>query len=342
MGLPYYTMDYGLDISQHDAIKKVEEKAKKYYQQDLGHLSSDEFVEMIMLDAFLILELFRCSPKVVKCNDLKAPLVFDPRMIDDILLDMVMLENQIPPFILDTLLELGCIVAGNPNVEPKEHVVSLALNLFNSEWLAVMSCAPLSAIELQELKSSLQSAECLHVLDVFRRSPLLHGPPHNPSSPNKSLWRLCDKLIPECLKKQYHANQDCKRRRRDRQVIHRVTELREAGVKFRKRNTSRFWDIEFKNGVLEIPSIWIQDGTVAILLNLAAFEHCHLKISDAVIASYAVFMECLIKSSEDVIYLHRHGIIQHLLGHDDEVVDTFKCLQGDVSRYKWRSLCKNC
>ncbi|KAK9733939.1 hypothetical protein RND81_04G102200 [Saponaria officinalis] len=305
-----------------DAIKKVEKKARKYYQQDLGHLSSDEFVEMILLDACFILELFRCSPKVVKCNDSEVPLVFHLRMIDDILLDMVMLENQIPLFVLDTLLGLGCMVAGYPNEEPKEHAVSLALNLFNSEWL---TGAPLQEIELKELKSSLQSAECLHVLDVFRRSLLHHEPQHNPSYPNKSLWRLCDKLIPECLKKRYHTNQDCRRR-----VIHRVAELREAGVKFRKRNTSLFWDIEFKNGVLEIPSILIHDGTKSILLNLAAFEQCHLEISDAVVASYAIFMECLIKSSEDVSYLLRHGIIQHLLGHDDEVVDMLKCVSREM------------
>ncbi|KAK9733937.1 hypothetical protein RND81_04G102000 [Saponaria officinalis] len=248
-------------------------------------------------------------------------------MIDDILLDMVMLENQIPLFVLDTLLRLGCMVAGYPDEEPKEHAVSLVLNLFNSEWL---TGAQLSAIELNELKSSLQSTECFHVLDVFRRSLLHHGPQHNPSYPNKSLWRLCDKLIPECLKKGYQTNQDRKKTRGDGQVIYRVTELREAGVKFRKRNTSLFWDIKFKNGVLEIPSIWIHDGTVSILLNLAAFERCHLEISDAVVASYAIFMECLIKSSEDVSYLHRHGIIQHLLGHDDEVVDMLKCVSREM------------
>ncbi|KAL9235644.1 hypothetical protein vseg_010387 [Gypsophila vaccaria] len=318
----------GHDLSLYiDAIKEVEKRARTCYQQDLGHLSSDQFVEMILLDACFILELFRCSPKVVKSQDSEVSDIFDPRLIDDILLDMVMLENQIPLFILDTLLGLSCVVAGNPNEEPKEPAVSLALNMFSSEWLTGV---PLSRSELKELKSSLQGAECLHVLDVFRQSLLHQGPRANPPYLHKSWWSLRDKILPGCLKKWHNGDKVCKRTQRCRQVIHRVTELREAGVKFRKRNTNRFWDIKFKDGVLEIPSIWIQDGTTSILLNLAAFEHCHLKISDAVIASYAVFMECLIKSSEDVSYLHRHRIIQHLLGHDDEVVDMFKSVSKEM------------
>uniref|UniRef100_A0A803KQ19 Uncharacterized protein n=1 Tax=Chenopodium quinoa TaxID=63459 RepID=A0A803KQ19_CHEQI len=69
------------------------------------------------------------------------------------------------------------------------------------------------------------------------------------------------------------------------------------------------------------------DSTMTILLNLAAFEQCHLKISDSVIASYVSFMECLLKSPEDVGHLHRHKII---LGDDAQVVDMFKSISKEM------------
>ncbi|XP_074270435.1 UPF0481 protein At3g47200-like [Silene latifolia] len=317
----------GHDLNMYlNAIKEVENYARACYQQDLVHLSSNEFIEMMVLDGCFILELFHCSPKVEKCHDLEA-VIFNRTMIDDILMDMVMMENQIPLFILDRLLEMIYMNVGNPNGQHREQAAALALNLFNPEWI---TGTPISTTELEELKSSFRNKKCLHILDVFRQSLLHQEPQQNLMFPLKSRWQICDKLLPGRFKKWYQSNIHSKRKQTHRQVIHKVTELRESGIKFKKRSTNHFWDIKFNKGVIEIPSIWIQDGTMSILLNLAAFEHCHLNITDSVIASYAIFMECLIKSPEDVSYLHRHGIIQHLLGHDGEVVNMFKSVSKEM------------
>ncbi|VYS59937.1 unnamed protein product [Arabidopsis thaliana] len=179
----------------------------------------------------------------------------------------------------------------------------------------------------------------LHCLDVFRRSLLQCSPTPNTRSLLKRLTRntrVVDK--------------------RQQQLVHCVTELREAGVKFRKRKTDRFWDIEFKNGYLEIPKLLIHDGTKSLFSNLIAFEQCHIESSNHM-TSYIIFMDNLINSSEDVSYLHYCGIIEHWLGSDSEVADLFNrlCqevvfdpkdshlsrLSGDVNRYynrKWNVL----
>uniref|UniRef100_A0A803KQ21 Uncharacterized protein n=1 Tax=Chenopodium quinoa TaxID=63459 RepID=A0A803KQ21_CHEQI len=285
----------GQDLNLYlDTIKEVEEQARAYYQQQFVHLSSNKFVEMMVLDGCFILELFRCYPgSGTKGN----PVFCNQRIIDDILLDMVLLENQIPLFILDRLLRL-MHTAGNPEAFQKEQAMTLALNFFNPEWL---TGKPMSIQEFNELKLSLEQEECVHVLDVFRQSLLRARPQQGTNFRHQFQRRVCDKLLPGWLKRwlyRLHANRVPNRIPRRGQVIHRVTELREGGVKFRKQNTNCFWDIRFKNGVLEIPSIWIQDSTMTILLNVTAFEHCHMKMSDAVIASYVVFMECLIKSQK--------------------------------------------
>ena len=48
----------GQDITLYtDAIKQVEKKARRFYQQDFSHLSSYQFVEIMLLDACFILEI---------------------------------------------------------------------------------------------------------------------------------------------------------------------------------------------------------------------------------------------------------------------------------------------
>ncbi|KAK9142314.1 hypothetical protein Syun_011714 [Stephania yunnanensis] len=75
----------------------------------------------------------------------------------------------------------------------------------------------------------------LHFVDVFRRSLLRTTGPQ----PTPTIW----------LKRRSHAVRVADKRRQ--QLIHCVMELKEAGIKFRRRNTDRFWDIKFENGVLQ-------------------------------------------------------------------------------------------
>ncbi|KAF5958793.1 hypothetical protein HYC85_006018 [Camellia sinensis] len=158
--------------------------------------------------------------------------------------------------------------------------------------------------------------------------------------------------------------------KRRQQLIHCVTELSEAGIKFKRRKTDRFWDIKFKDGVLKIPRLLILDRKSSLLscrisnyteedasditnaikeegtssltnytyltsenslfLNLIAFEQCQLDCSND-ITSYMIFMDNLINSPTDVAYLHYHGIIEHGLGSGAEVADLFNRLCEEVA-----------
>ncbi|CAN6976734.1 unnamed protein product [Brassica rapa subsp. trilocularis] len=172
----------------------------------------------------------------------------------------------------------------------------------------------------------------LHCLDVFHRSLF------------KSTWTPDKKSLKKSISS------------RKQQLIHCVTELKEAGVKFRRKKTDKLWDIEFRNGYLKIPKLLIHDSTKSLFSNLIAFEQCHANSSND-ITSYIIFMDNLINSAEDVSYLHHCGIIEHWLGSDFEVADLFNrlCkevvfdprdsylskLSGEVNRYycrKWNSL----
>lgn len=298
-----------------DSMKELEEKARACYEGPIS-LSSNDFAEMMVLDGCFVLELFRgASEGFTRLGYPRNDPVFAMRgSMHSIQRDMIMLENQLPLFILDRLLGLQF---GKP--EQKGLVAKLALRFFDP---LMPTDEPLTKGERNKLESSLGNAnffdplsdQCgLHCLDVFRKSLLRSGP--KPEDPKIRLKRWSQ------------TNRGADKRRQ--QLIHCVTELREAGVKFRKRKTDRFWDIKFKNGILSIPRLFVHDGTKSLFLNLIAFEQCHIACSNN-ITSFVIFMDNLINSPEDVGYLHYCGIIEHWLGSDAEVADLFNRLCEEV------------
>ncbi|KAK3221763.1 hypothetical protein Dsin_008788 [Dipteronia sinensis] len=295
-----------------DSMRELEEKARACYEGPIG-LSSNEFVEMMVLDGCFVLELFRgAALGFTKLGYPRNDPVFAMRgSMHSIQRDMMMLENQLPLFILDRLLGLEF---GNP--DEKGLVSKLALGFFDP---LTPTDEPLTKFDQNKLEKTtfdpLSDQGGLHCLDVFRTSLLRSGPQDQPMPPR--IW----------IKRWSHANRVADKRRQ--QLIHCVTELREAGIKFKKRKTDRFWDIKFENGILRIPRLFIHDGTKSLFLNLIAFEQSHLDCSND-ITSYVIFMDNLINSPEDVGYLHYCGIIEHWLGSDAEVADLFNRLCQEV------------
>ncbi|KAL3525663.1 hypothetical protein ACH5RR_014035 [Cinchona calisaya] len=298
-----------------DAIKVLEERARACYEGPIC-LSSNEFVEMMVLDGCFILELFRGAAEGFKQlgysrND---PIFAMRGSMHSIQRDMIMLENQIPLFLLDRLFG---IQMGQP--ELRGIVARLALRFFDplSPTDEPLTRSDRSRLEISFGRNTstfdpLADLGGLHCLDVFRRSLLRVGP-----QPTPRIW----------VKKWSHSHRVADKRRQ--QLIHCVTELREAGINFKKRKTDRFWDVKFKDGVLKIPRLLIHDGTKSLFLNLIAFEQCHLDCTNY-ITSYVVFMDNLINSPEDVSILHYCGIIEHWLGSDAEVADLFNRLCQEV------------
>ncbi|GAV63995.1 DUF247 domain-containing protein [Cephalotus follicularis] len=295
-----------------DSIKALEEKARACYEGPIG-LSSNEFVEMMVLDGCFVLELFRgVAEEFNRLGYSRNDPIFAMRgTMHSIQRDMIMIENQLPFFILDGLMELQF-------PDQKGLVATLALRFFDP---LMPTDEPLTKRDKSKLEFSIGYANTfdplselggLHCLDVFRRSLLRSGP-----QPLPRIW----------IKRWSHGHRVADKRRQ--QLIHCVTELREAGIKFRKRKTDRFWDVKFKNGILSIPRLLIHDSTKSLFLNLIAFEQCHFDCSND-ITSYVIFMDNLINSPADVGYLHYCGILEHWLGSDGEVADLFNKLCQEV------------
>ncbi|KAJ3679516.1 hypothetical protein LUZ60_017527 [Juncus effusus] len=308
----------GHEIERYiEAIRPLEEKIRSCYEGRIV-LRSDEFILCLVLDGTFVLELFR-GATIPNGFTLLGYSRNDPVFsmcgaMHSVQRDMIMLENQIPLFVLDRLLS---VQSNRP--DQKGHVAHLAVCFFDP---LMPTDVPLQERDRARMEMSINgffdplSDDGLHCLDAFRMSLLRTGP--KPEPPPKRAW----------LKKWSQTRRVADKRRQ--QFIHCVSELREAGIRCRKMNTDRFWDVQFENGVLKIPRILIHDGTKSLFLNLIAFEQCHLDTSRNMITSYVIFMDNLINSEEDVRYLHDRGIIEHWLGNDKDVSDLFSRLCQEV------------
>ncbi|GMH06401.1 hypothetical protein Nepgr_008241 [Nepenthes gracilis] len=297
-----------------DSMKELEEKARACYEQPVS-LCSDKFVEIMVLDGCFVLELFRGVEKGFPAlgYDKNDP-VFGARVtMHSIQRDMIMLENQIPLFVLDRLLSLQL-----DKPDQKRFVSRLALEFLDP----LIPTETLTVSDRNKPKSSLSHVdfafhplpdqEALHCLDVFRNSLLLKRAP-----PAPEIW----------FKREPPTNTVADKRQQ--RLVHCAIDLKNAGIKFEERQTHRFCDIEFENGVLKIPRLLVHDGTKPLFFNLVAFEQCHPYCTKN-ITSYLTFMDNFINSAEDVAYLHSHGIIAHWLENDTEVANLFNKICQEV------------
>ena len=171
-----------------------------------------------------------------------------------------MLENQLPLFVLNRLLELQLGTRNQTGL-----VAQLAVRFFDP---LMPTDEPMTKTDQSKLENYLARDKAfdpfadmgeLHCLDVFRRSLLRSSPKPEPRLSRKR-WSSRNTRVAD---------------KRRQQLIHCVTELREAGIKFRRRKTDRFWDIQFNNGYLEIPRLLIHDGTFTFsTLHISFYNPC--------------------------------------------------------------------
>ncbi|KAI0494886.1 hypothetical protein KFK09_025032 [Dendrobium nobile] len=330
-----------------DAARSLENRVRSWYETPIS-MSSNDFVETLVLDSIFALELFRGVNREgfrglgYSPND---PVFVISGILVSLMHDMIMLENQLPLFVLDCIIALleGCSYG----------VAPLALSFF--DFLMPTEESRRSTASSDTLYEAGSNDEALHCLDVFRRSLLRSPTPASfPRSSFRTKQSAQDTLYKSgssggalhCLNVFHHilllhpmpasrprpsfGSDQSARAERLWPLIHCVVDLRNAGIKFQQRRTGfQFWDIEFKDGVLYIPRLFIQDTTKSLFLNLIAFEQCHLQCSNH-ITSYIFFMDKLINSKVDVGYLRDKEIIEHLLGNDEEVADMFNRLCQEV------------
>ncbi|KAJ4973019.1 hypothetical protein NE237_006193 [Protea cynaroides] len=106
-----------------EAIEKLEPEARMFYSEPID-FNSEEFIEMMLIDGFFIIELFQKKPISVSAYE-ADPIFRSSSITARVMRDLVLLKNQIPMSVLKTLFYLS------RDSRSIEKLVTMALNFFD-------------------------------------------------------------------------------------------------------------------------------------------------------------------------------------------------------------------
>lgn len=269
-------------------LRELERKARKCYGENVP-LESNEFIEMMLLDGAFIIELF--LKLFVTSLRRRGDIIFNTHeMFIRLRSDLILLENQIPFFILRELFFLVPI--------PKQCSLSLtelALHFFRS----------MVSGDIQILQKRFGQDIC-HLLDLVHQSYL-------PTFP-----------------KVQHSEAETN--------LHCATKVKALGVHIKKFNNDKLLNINFDDGVLQVPPLNFNDHTEILLRNFIAMEHCKQNCSKHV-TSYVYLVRHLMQSKEDAGLLCQRRIFTGL--EEENIVSIFTRIhvEIDVEEFYYKGLC---
>ncbi|XP_077239896.1 UPF0481 protein At3g47200-like [Tasmannia lanceolata] len=299
-------------------VKTSEDQARSTEITLLPKSESEAFVEMLVLDGCFLIELLH------KNNDdrlFEDPMYTAKWVLPCIANDMMLLENQLPFFILQQLFNLIR--------KPPCSLVELAYKFF-SHWFY-----PIREPQLEEV---------FHLLHLSH----LQLQPNKIESTRKKPPSFCSQLLPvlsiPCatqlkesgIKFKLPVAIPCATQLKESGIkcklpvtIPCATQLKESGIKFKKgEEGDNFLEVKFIKGVLILPPFVFQDYTESYFRNLVAFEQCCP--THAAFTAYAAFLYFLINTSDDVQILVEKGIIENVMGSEKEVVELFNNICNNI------------
>ncbi|RWR71925.1 UPF0481 protein [Cinnamomum micranthum f. kanehirae] len=323
-------------------MKQIEERARSCYELGNIEMKSEDFVKMMVLDGcFIIQLLLQLEDGFLTPED---PIYCDRWTLPRVAHDMLLLENQLPFCVLERLWELTrdgpCyalsirrsvlnffrnLLPEEPDLQPPGIEVYHILHLLHSSLRATpdssedgsrMQSFPHDrrSSPMSECNPRITARHTQHPLGILPQHAEI--PPHDRPLPRREVHKVPqDRRLPMSEHKPPAPPK----------TIPTVTELQEAGVKFKRKKAKSILDIDFKHGLMEIPRLTISDTTNSLFRNFIALEQC-LPWSSAHFTSYCIFMDSLINTPRDVQLLYQSDIIEHVLGSDEEVAILFNKL----------------
>lgn len=313
-----------------EKIYGIEEQARESYSEDFP---SEGFVQMMVVDGCFIVELLLSQDQddqtdPIHCTNWMLPLITD---------DMLLLENQIPLLVLESLWELvgephdllgrsilelyKCFLPDglNPPKKPEKRDVYHLLDLLH------LSLEPSSIQRSQSCIEKIISFMCPTSCSEYTSLPSDEPDKCNSSSDQQSSTKSKNNCWPPPI------------------TIPSAMELQEAGVEFCRRKLQEaprmpksFLDVTFEQGLIKMPLLSIYDYTGPYFRNFIVFEQCFPHVGNH-FSNYCMLMDSLVNTSKDVGILKQSKIIEHLLSSDEEVAVLFNKLCNGISWDPWDS-----
>ncbi|GKV50755.1 hypothetical protein SLEP1_g57451 [Rubroshorea leprosula] len=276
------------------AIGKVVVEAQNCYSESLA-LPLKEFIEMMVLDGCFVIQLVM--------GTLGDSFQRDGWIYESILRDLVLVENQLPFFVLRQLLDEIPITFFKlePSTDLKSQFICKLIELYKPS---------MPGLKFNRNPDYYSSENVMHIVH------LLH-----------SNWRPSDEAMDKY--KEVHEKDG------KWDPICSAAELKEAGIEFKVVGTEgrSLFDINFEKGRLEMTKLTIDDDTESLYRNLIACEQFDYTYP-AFLTEYVVLMDSLINSAKDVEILCKSGIIDNWLGDNESAAVLFNRLSGHANFYK--------
>ncbi|XP_026437175.1 UPF0481 protein At3g47200-like [Papaver somniferum] len=316
-----------------ESVGKMEEKIRQSYSEPIN-LESKELIEMMVVDGLFIIGIFQALTGTKLIDD--KFLFHNIWAKNTLLWDLLLMENQIPIFVLERLFN---ITAEKNKSKGTNTFQGVALNSFKDNIELPRKINAITKLQQAHLGEGDK-----HLLDLVAKSM---NPDHHSNTETHAVQisfspiSMCTDLI-RMLKKAllqvfkyfiiFIAPTPNSSHKLSGSVIPSATELARAGVTFEiGPDDGSFLDVKFDDGVMRIPRLVVGINTGRFFRNLIASEqYFDRNGSPYYMTSYAIFMDNLVSSPADVTLLRNQGIITHTLGTDDDVCNIFNKLCSDI------------
>ncbi|CAI9298623.1 unnamed protein product [Lactuca saligna] len=284
-------------------------RARACYAPSLTNYEDFKLAEMMVIDGCFILELLYTFKYGIGEGD---PIFDNILVMRDIQHDLLLLENQMPFFILEKLFTI--------NIFDCTSLTDLVFYFFKD--MNIINNSQLTTID------GTDTVEPCHILGLLQRC-------YRPGATMRGRFPNISYSATEIV-------------RAGVKFKAQTEEYSPLAVKFIQPSVVPGLGALFvRETCFKIPVLCIKDTTASFLRNLIAYEQCY-PFSRHYVTSFAFLMDRLIDTKDDVSLLVRAKVLQHKLGAIEDVTNLFNNIcKGVVLREfyyteEWRQLDRYC
>ena len=314
-------------------IEDLEDDIKRRYAANTFDFSRDQFVKMILFDAVFIFELFLKNEEDMRDNQRYQDdfVIGKPWLRAAIQRDLILLENQLPFFILEKLYSLA-IEETKPDYRS---FLDLSCRYF--EKYGKNKTKPYNVLHFTDLvrhflsfkHPQLESPDGKQIKNLYSATML-----HQAGIKFKALSDHFTDLVRHFLsfKHPQLESPDGKQIKN----LYSATMLHRAGIKFKALPDACLLDIRawkenenpVKKGELHMPPLEIDNSTECLFRNLMALEQCRYP-TEEFICRYVKLLDFLVDDKKDVDLLIENKVIVSRLGDSKAVAELINklCLE---------------
>ncbi|KAL3821001.1 hypothetical protein ACJIZ3_006906 [Penstemon smallii] len=287
-----------------DLMSGLEKRIRDCYRDIDPGLDGFKLLKIMLLDGSFIVELLlsqdmseNYTTDAVVGNTEKVPFYTLKQ-------DLLKIENQIPFLVLITLVDFAARSRQPPaskstnqeiSNQPQPELIDLALHYFNITKPEKFSEQP-------------KPEQPKHLLDLFMKTVFYNNTTDSTTVvlDERAVSAVNEKLLKEAKT---------------------ASEMEGYGVKFEAVESDILTKIDFSNGILKIPKIFIEESTPDLYWNFLVYE---MSSSKRVFASYIVLMDTLINNEKDVQILLGAKILVSRINDTKWLVSLFNDLSATV------------